>query len=110
MAVVGIGVMGVFMGESLVVVRVRMWLGGVFAQGMLVHVVPIMVVCVHMRVRMAVRGVLVQVCMVFCQMQPHAQPHQGTCSHELPRYRFCKSQYRHDCAHKRRRRKISPSA
>jgi hypothetical protein len=72
MAVVGVWVMGMVVTQSLVVVRMGMWFGAVFLRRMRMHVVPVVVVRMHVWVRMAVRGVLVRVRVVFRQMQPHA--------------------------------------
>ena len=113
-----------FMRKSLVVVRMRLYaalalvlvlvvvlvLALALALGRVIHVVFVARIRVHVGVRMGVCRVVVRVCMVFCQMQPYAQAHQGGRGAKLPRHRFCKSQYRNQCAHKRRRRKISPRA
>ena len=98
MAVMGIGIMRVVVGQGLVLMRMRMRLGGVYARGVVMQVVFVM----HMCMRMGSRAVLVLVRMVLGQVQPYTQAHQRAGRKQLPTDGFCKKQNRYQCPGKRR--------
>ena len=65
-------------------------------------VMPMMRI-VGMRMRVSQHLMMMQVAMVFSQMQPHPQPHQGAGQSQLPCDRFGKKQDRDDSPDKWRR-------
>ena len=111
-AVASIWVMCMVVRHGLVVMGMHMRLGSINPQLMFMHVVPVVVLCVHVHVRgrVAVRGVLVQVAVVFGQVQPHTPAHQRANQPLLPADRFSKKHHRHHGTYKRRCRKISTRA
>lgn len=85
-------------GQRLVAMRMVMRLGSILPQSMGMHMMGVM----YMPMCVGVLAVLMAVCMVFCQMQPHAQCHQCTGGQELPGDGFRKNKQGHDSTHKRR--------
>ena len=95
---VRIGVVGVGVAHGFMVVGVAVRFEGVNAFVMFVQMVY--VVMVGVQVGMAVRGMCMQVRVVFRQVQPHACAHQQAGCQHVPRYGLAEQRNRQGCADK----------
>ena len=101
-SVVSIGVMRMIVRHGFVMMGMHMRPGHINPQFMFMHVMPVVVLGVYVRVRVAVRGVLVQVAVVFTQVQPYTASHQRAGQAQLPADRFSKKHHRDHSPYKRR--------
>src|SRR5215469_3262533 len=90
------------MSHRLVLVRMRMWLAGRVRSFMGVSVMDVM----HMRMCMNESLVKMLMLMMFGQVQPYANGHQGTRDKKLRGYRFAKHDDRYRAANEWCRGKV----